>query len=182
MEFPAAMLSLLNIFMAEVNPINRKKIVTTKRINKKTTKVDLTPMVDLGFLLITFFVFTTTLSQAKAMNLVVPDNKDPLVKDLVCETCALTVVLEKNNKITYYEGTAKNPGLEETDFSPSGLRKLLVLKKKKVLEARHKDEFTLIIKPTPGATFKNLVDVIDEANICCVKRYYLLENNQILEK
>ena len=74
-----------------------------KRINKKNTRVDLTPMVDVGFLLITFFVFTTQLSQPTAMNLNTPyDQVD--TKDEICESCVLTLFLQADNTIQYYEG------------------------------------------------------------------------------
>ena len=74
-----------------------------KKFNKKSTRVDLTPMVDLGFLLLTFFVFTTALSKPMAMNVDMPYDKLPITDD-VCESCVLTVILVKDNRIKYYEG------------------------------------------------------------------------------
>lgn len=105
--------------MAEIE--TKRSAEKKKRFNKKSTRVDLTPMVDLGFLLLTFFVFTTTLSEAKAMDLVMPYDKVDTARDPVCESCVLTVVLDKGNKIKYYEGAAENnPPVKETDFSRKG--------------------------------------------------------------
>lgn len=139
-------------------------------MNKKSTRVDLTPMVDLGFLLITFFVFTTTMSTAKAMAMVTPnDTGGP--QDAVCESCVITIIPTADNKIWYYEGTEKNAQYKTTDYSAAGLRKLLA-NKKNAAAANNKDA-VLIIKPGEKSSFKNLVDVIDESTICMYKRYYL---------
>lgn len=145
--------------------------------NKKSTRVDLTPMVDLGFILITFFVFTAALSQPMAMNLVVPNDKDDSVSDPICESCVLTVVLGSNNAIWYYEGKEKYNGQGATNYSPSGIRNLIQQKKKKVLQRKGSDQFVLIIKPMAEASFKNLVDMVDECTINMVKRYYIDEVN-----
>ena len=61
--------------MAEINMQNDKH-KRKKQLTGKRTHVDLTPMVDLGFLLITFFVFTTTMTKATAMDMLVPNDKD----------------------------------------------------------------------------------------------------------
>lgn len=140
---------------------------------KKSTRVDLTPMVDLGFLLITFFVFTTALATPKAMNMQTPNDKDSTAKDKICESCAITVVPEANDKLFYYEGSGKDAVYKETDYSAGGLRALLVRKKKET--AKIGRDAVLIIKPSKTSSFKNIVNIIDESNIVMYKRYYLDE-------
>lgn len=146
-----------------------------KRINKKNTRVDLTPMVDLGFLLITFFVFTTTMAQPKIMSLVSP--KDSEITTDLCESCALTLIPAAGNTLYYYEGILQqNTVLKQTDFTADGLRSLLLGKKQLVKQARgSEDELSLIIRPANESTYKNFIDVLDEVNIAQVKRYYIDE-------
>ena len=141
-----------------------------KRMNEKSTRVDLTPMVDLGFLLITFFVFTTTMSTTTAMGMITPNDKTG-PNDPVCESCVITVLPAGNNKVYYYEGAERNAEYKETNYSAAGLRKLLADKKSST-SANRKDAI-LIIKPGETSSFKNLVDIIDENTICMYKRYYL---------
>lgn len=150
-----------------------------KTFNKKSTRVDLTPMVDLGFLLLTFFVFTTALSKPMAMNIDMPyDKVEP--GDKICESCVLTVVLDKGNRIKYYEGAIeKNPPIKETGFAPEEIRTVLMNKKEAVKKARrNNDQFILIIKAGPESNFKNFVDITDEVTICQIKRYYIDELSQ----
>ena len=160
--------------MAEIE--TKRSAEKKKRFNKKSTRVDLTPMVDLGFLLLTFFVFTTTLTEAKAMELMMPYDK---VKpdDKVCESCVLTVLLDKNNRIKYYEGAVENnPLVKETGFAPEEIRTVLMQKKASVEKVRgSSDQFILIIKPSAASNFKNFVDITDELTICQIKRYYVDE-------
>ncbi len=160
----------------ETKRLAHKKGAT--RITKKSTRVDLTPMVDLGFLLITFFVFTTTMSLPRAMNLVMPDDKDTS-RDPVCASCVLTVLLDSNNSIKYYEGDINNnTRLKETTFSPLGIRKILLEKKKMVKIARgNEDAFVLIVKPSPTSTFQNFVNILDEVAINNIRKYYIDELN-----
>lgn len=147
-----------------------------KRFNKKITRVDLTPMVDLGFLLLTFFVFTTALTTPMAMDLAMPFDKTDST-DKICESCVLTILLDKDNRIKYYEGAAENtPLVKETGYATKEIREVLMQKKGAVKNARGSgDQFILILKPSPASNFKNFVDITDEVTICQIKRYYIDE-------
>ena len=155
-----------------------------KKINKKNTRVDLTPMVDLGFLLLTFFVFTSVLSTPTAMHLITPNDKNDTIKYPVCETCVLTVMLDKENKIFYYEGMPENnPAIAVTDFTTAGIRKILLQKLDAVKFAKGSaDEMVLIIKPGEGSSFKNFVDMADEVTINNIKHYFIDEMNEADKK
>ena len=154
--------------MAEI--LNNQQKITGKRLAKKTTRVDLTPMVDLGFLLITFFVFTTSMSTPKVMAMISPKD-GRTVQDEICESCAITLLPTVNNKLYYYEGMGKNIVYKSTSYNAKGLRALLIYKKN-TAKALNRDA-VLIIKPGAASTFKNLINIIDESNICLYKRYYL---------
>jgi biopolymer transport protein ExbD len=165
--------------MAEIqtNSTTNKKC---KRVNKKSARVDLTPMVDLGFLLLSFFVFTTTMSRPTVMSLVTPNDKDSTKPTLICESCVLTVMLDKGDKIFYYEGMpGNNPLVKETLFTIDGIRKVLLQKLKAVKASKGTaDDMVLIIKPGDGSAFKNFVDIADEVTINKIKHYFIDEMNE----
>ncbi|MFN8251627.1 MAG: biopolymer transporter ExbD [Ferruginibacter sp.] len=144
------------------------------RMRKKSTRVDLTPMVDLGFLLITFFVFTTTMARPTAMGIVYPKDETDRGTD-ICESCALTVIPADGNKIYYYEGMLRGSTVfKNTTFNAEGLRALLMDKKQRVKSIRgNEDELALIIRPSDKSTYKNFVDVLDEVHITGIKRYFI---------
>src|SRR5450432_1631635 len=79
---------------------------SNKYSSRRLIRVDLTPMVDLGFLLITFFVLTTALSQPASTNLILP--KDSGKKTLLKESVVLTLRLIRNDSIQYFEGTSES--------------------------------------------------------------------------
>jgi biopolymer transport protein ExbD len=164
--------------MAEIETtrLNKKK----KKCNKNSTRVDLTSMVDLGFLLLTFFVFTTALSTPMAMNLVMPNDKIDTINDAVCQSCVLTVLLDEDNSIKYYEGAIENnPPIKKTGFAPEQIREVLMQKKAAVEKVRgNTNQFILIIKPSTASNFKNFVDITDEVTICQIKKYYVDELSQ----
>lgn len=150
---------------------------------KKNTRVDLTPMVDLGFLLITFFVFTTTMSTPTVMNLHMPFDKVP-PGDLISENCVLTILLAKDNVIQYYEGMSQSKlGIKETFFGNEGIRKIILQKRKLLQKLKGTpNDLVMIIKPSVESTFQNFVDIVDEVAINDVKHYYISEIDKEDEK
>jgi biopolymer transport protein ExbD len=169
--------------MASIENDTPQRHSNQKRMSKKNTRVDLTPMVDLGFLLITFFVFTTQLSLPTAMNLNMPnDNAEP--GDMICASCVLTLYLQADNTIRYYEGMPEsNPIVKQTSFSPDGIRNVIIQKKNAVQKARGTvDDFVLIIKSADRSTFQNFVDIVDEVAINRVKHYYVDEISDLDKK
>ncbi len=143
------------------------------RGKKLSTKVDLTPMVDLAFLLITFFMLTTSLNKPKAMDLNMPKKLDDKKQD-VKESQVLNVILGKDDIVWYYETSeGKMTNMDQTTFAgDEGIRKV-ILKKQKRVEREHKDkEKTIVlIKMADGAKYKNMVDILDEMDITQTKIY-----------
>ena len=164
--------------MAELEKVTAAKHKSGKRVNKKSTRVDLTPMVDLGFLLITFFVFTTSMAKPKVMGIVTPKDSD--IPTLLCESCVITAVLAKDDKIIYYEGIQNdNTIVKETAFTAEGLRAVLLQKKAAVKTARGSEsEMVLIVKPADESSYKNFVDILDEVAINGIRHYFIDELNE----
>lgn len=142
-----------------------KKGPGVKKQKKQSTRVDLTPMVDLGFLLITFFVFTTTMSQQTAMNMNEPKNDTANIMK-VKNSGAMTILLGKANQVYYYYGQLEPDKLSEQFKSTTfkEIRGLIVAKKK----ATNIDDLMYIIKSDTASTFKNAIDILDEMTICGV--------------
>ncbi len=169
------------------------------RSKKMSTRIDFTPMVDLGFLLITFFMLTTTLAKPQIMALVMPD-KDLDIEDIepVKESKVLTLLLGGNDKVYWYEGIT-DAKLDSTDYSAEGVRKVILNKMDKVreqfqletykkknkegVEIEYKDGsyINVIIKPTKEARYKNLVDALDEMAITKVRYYVILDVSPLEE-
>lgn len=141
---------------------------------KLSTRVDLTPMVDLGFLLITFFIFTTSMTRPTAMLLKVPDDRS---KNDSSETAAgktLNLILGGHHSIWYYSGTDLKHAL--STGQASALREIITQQRKKMAERYGKaDELVVLIKPTQDASYGELVNVLDEMAIGQVTRYVLME-------
>nr|WP_314838381.1 biopolymer transporter ExbD [uncultured Flavobacterium sp.] len=142
------------------------------RSKKSNSKVDLTAMVDLAFLLITFFMLTTTLSKPQSMPLGLPDKDDDPTKNKdikVDEKRTLTVLLGDNNKIVYYMGLLATPiaGPKDIAYGKEGIRAELLKRKKSVVEyTGDKDKgLIVIIKPGKKSNYRNLVDILDEMAI-----------------
>jgi len=192
--------------MAEMQVEDKGKKGKKPKQKKHTTRVDLTPMVDLGFLLITFFMLTTSMLKPQTMEISVP-SKDKVQEDeqnKVKASQAITVLLGKENKLYYYFGVQENgvdPELISTDYSSEGIRKMLLAKNaevtnnvnqlkldkankkvsqeeydKKLTEYRAlKSAPTVMIKAADESNYKNLVDILDEMNICNIARYAIVD-------
>jgi biopolymer transport protein ExbD len=136
---------------------------------KKSTRVDLTPMVDLGFLLVTFFMLTTTFSQPQTMEINMPvKDKEKNEQQAVKESKAMTIILGGEDKIYYYMGIT-NPQIDTTNYSADGIRKIILEKNREI------QDLVVLIKPTSESKYKNVVDMLDEMDICGVKRYALVD-------
>src|SRR5215471_20606591 len=112
-----------------------KKGPGVKKGKKLSTRVDLTPMVDLGFLPITFYIFTTTMSQPTAMRLFLPKDTDkPEEQNKVKASGALTIMLGKNNGVYYYEGELLPDGSNFKTANFATIRDEIINKKKEVIK------------------------------------------------
>jgi biopolymer transport protein ExbD len=182
---------------------------------KQTLRVDFTPMVDMNMLLITFFMFCTTLLKPQTMNINMPTKDAP--KDdsgtKIAESRAITLLLGANNELYYYEGMLEESSYQNPDFlqtssyGAEGIRQLLLKKNagtyekiqdlklqlqeglipdsvfrqksKEIQEEANKPiggtAPTIMIKPTEKATYKNMVDALDEMLICNIGAYAILD-------
>jgi biopolymer transport protein ExbD len=146
-----------------------KKGPGVKKGKKMSTRVDLTPMVDLGFLLITFFIFTTTMSQPTAMKLFLPKDVDkPEEQNKVKASAVLTIMLGKNDQVYYYEGDDPTK-LQTSNYK--AIRDIIIDKKRRT----DPKDFVVVLKPTADATYKNTVNILDEMTIDEVKRFALVD-------
>ena len=147
-----------------------KKGPGVKKPKKLSTRVDLTPMVDLGFLLITFFVFTTTMSKPTAMHMNEPkDDPDNQLK--VKESAVMTILLGKADQVYYYNGTLTGDNASEifksTNFKE--IRQIILDKRNAVPDGdKSKSDLMFIIKADKLSKFKNAIDILDEMQINAV--------------
>jgi biopolymer transport protein ExbD len=141
-----------------------------KRRNRKMSpRIDMTPMVDLAFLLITFFMLTTTLTKSYMLKITLPDKASgshatgPVIKP----SQLVTVILGAKDKIYWYQGV-EAPQVNVTNYSPQGIRQVLLEKKAQI------DKMYVMVKPARQSRYKNLVDVLDEIKMTETKNYSLV--------
>src|SRR5690606_32666138 len=148
------------------------------RMKKASTRVDMAPMCDLGFLLITFFMFTTTFSKPNVMSLNMPpkiDKNDVIDSTEIDLTNSISIVLGGDDRIFWHqqEKTSLTPDqLIETDYSRDGIRNDILAAKQR---AKKPELFTVIIKPTDDSTYENLVNTLDEMEITESERYGIVD-------
>ncbi|SHL53361.1 biopolymer transporter ExbD [Chryseobacterium polytrichastri] len=138
---------------------------------KKLIRVDMTPMVDLGFLLITFFMFTTNFTKPNVMDLGLPAKSPIPTTNVVDVKNQVTFILGKDNRVFYHQQDKQdlNTGnLKETDFSGVKISKII---SEAYQNAPVKENFTVIIEPTDKANYKNFVDILDNIAISKKERY-----------
>ena len=149
-----------------------KKGPGVKKAKKMSTRVDMTPMVDLGFLLITFFIFTSTMSTPTTMDLFMPkDTKKDEELNKAKESGALTILLAKNNEVYYYEGQLLPDASNFKSSSFKDIRNVIINKKR----TTDPQDLVIVIKPNEDATYKNTVDILDEMTINDVKRFAMVD-------
>ncbi|MDO7875208.1 biopolymer transporter ExbD [Hymenobacter sp. ASUV-10] len=153
---------------------NQRSASAKPRAAKRSFRLDMTPMVDLAFLLLTFFMLTTTFAKPNVMALNMPvDSPD---KSVVPLTEAMTILLGKDHRVFYYFGlnapadkSVAVPELHATSFAANGIRQALLAR------LRQQPATVVLIKPTPDAQYRDMVDILDEMTITNQKKYALVQ-------
>ena len=195
--------------MAEVNTggdHGKGKKTKQKKVN---LRVDFTPMVDMNMLLITFFMFCTSLIKPQTMEINMPsrDIVDETQQNQVKDSDAVTIIMGGEDKVFYYFGMPTTERYEdpnflvESNYSASGLRAMLLSRNRTVVaqmenlkQERLREEITeedfnkrsieikgqtgapvVMIKAMDEATYMNLIDVLDEMQICNVGKYAIVD-------
>lgn len=161
--------------MAEVQVQDKSAKGGKVRSKKNNPRVDMTPMVDLNFLLLMFFMFTSTFSKPNVMDLGLPAKpKDESQKPPPTEidlSNSITLLLGKDNRVFWHQqdqAGLNDQTMTETSLDREGIREII---KQAKARAKKKDLFTVIIKPTDDAVYKNFVDILDEMAITKSERY-----------
>ena len=138
------------------------------RAKKRSTKTDMTPMVDLAFLLLTFFLLTTTFKDMYVLRLNMPEPvDDPKDLALLNAENAFSLVLAENDKLYWWIG--HDPSAEVTNYSKDGIRRILLEKKES------NPLLMVLIKPSDESRFENMVDILDEMEITHMTRYAIVD-------
>lgn len=175
---------------------------------KVSTRVDFTPMVDLGFLLITFFMLTTSMNQPKTMEITFPvDDKEIVDPPKIDEKRVITIILGEENRIYYYYGL-ESINMLTTNYSKNGIRKILLEKnleknpradsipilkeqvktrvitdsvyKARVIDIKKQSgSLIVMIKAKDESSYKNMIDIIDEMSICNIGSYSIVDLQDI---
>lgn len=154
--------------MAEVSQNNAAQNEGGKvRAKRSSTKIDMTPMVDLAFLLLTFFILTTTFKDTRIMELQMPDNAPNHPPQMISGDKVLNLVLAGDNQVYWWAGL--EPSATLTNYSKDGVRKILLERRKNV------PDLMVLIKPMDAAKYENVVDVLDEITITGITRYAIVD-------
>ena len=176
-----------------------------KKAKKGSVHLDMTPMVDLAFLLLTFFILATSLSKPKTMEIIYPKEvKDEKEITKVDDALATTVLVgEEDEHVFYYTGMFKPDStvLIHTDYSKEGIRKVLLDRNRRINDqvTALKEQLTnnvindttyqvayskivgdslapfVIVKTIPTSKFRNVVNVMDELNITNIKKRAIID-------
>lgn len=159
----------------DIQPRNRKSV---------STRVDLTAMVDLGFLLITFFLLATSFNRPKVMEILKPVDGDP---NPIQESKTATILIGPGDKAYCYSLPDKLESLSDIKFdsvsyNSQGLRKFILHKLSDVKSKwGSEDQLYLIIKPMDNSSYQHLIDVLDEVSITDVKRYAIVNEKTAVD-
>ena len=162
--------------MAALDQPGPKTSGTKPRARKRSFRLDMTPMVDLAFLLLTFFMLTTTFAKPRVMQLTMPAKAIPEEEAGIRSNQAITILLGPRHKVHYYFGlnapaapTVPVPTLHTTDFSDRGIRQVLLVR------GRQQPAPVVLIVPMPGSKYQDMVNILDEMTITDQKRYAITE-------
>jgi biopolymer transport protein ExbD len=163
--------------MAEISQQEHRQKAGVGETKKSSLRVDLTPMVDLGFLLIAFFIFTTTVSQPTVMKLAMPDDRINIHSSVAPESKTLNIILGANHQPYVYNGSQLN-NIKNIGNNIIAIREAVIKKKDEIRNYYGNDSgMTVLIKPTKTSTYADVINTLDEMIICNVKTYMLIDVN-----
>jgi biopolymer transport protein ExbD len=151
-----------------------------RRAKKHSLKMDLTPMVDLGFLLISFFVITTQLTEPRALRINMPHDGTGTQAP---ESAALTILIGEANRIFYYHGdwekAVSNNGIHPTTLDlKTGLGRIIREKQQRLdrnpVNGEDRKGLIIMIKAGEKADYSQVIDVLDEMLINDVRKYAII--------
>lgn len=156
--------------MAELNTSSAARGKRSIRRQRSSLRIDMTPMVDLGFLLITFFMLTAMLIKPYVLPIEKYSDEDNVAgpRKSIQEKNLITILLGENNRVYWFVG-ATDPKIEVTNFSVNGIRKILLSKKAEI-----KDLY-VFIKASKHSRYQNFIDILDEMKITEIKHYSLMD-------
>ena len=162
--------------MAAIEP-TAPKAGKKPRARKHSFRLDMTPMVDLAFLLLTFFMLTTTFAKPNVMQLQMPVKPDAADTETpIRESSAMTIILGPAHRVYYYFGLSRPndpsvpvPTLHTTDFGPQGIRQALLAR------GQRQPAPVVLIKSGLKAKYSDMVDILDEMNITNQAKYALTD-------
>lgn len=143
-----------------------------KQAQRPSIEMDMNPMVDLAFLLLTFFMLATTFSRPQAMELLMPvqpDEEAPEKEQPVKASRVLHILLTDKNRIFWFHGRASESELSQTSYETDGLRQLLTRKNREI------NKMLVLLKPDSTSAYRNLVDALDELTHANIQRYAIAE-------
>jgi len=145
------------------------------RVRKHNFRLDMTPMVDLAFLLLTFFMLTTTFAKPRVMQLTMPVKAQPNARTPLRQSQAMVIMLGAGHRLFYYFGlnaptdpSVPVPALHTTDFGPQGIRQALLAR------GQRQPAPVVLIAAGPRARYSDMVAILDELNITDQKKYALV--------
>lgn len=161
--------------MAQIQTSNTAEKKRGRQYKPAALKVDMTHMVDLGFLLITFFIITTTMAQQKAADLFMPKEGLP---SFLKDSRSLTLLLDSNDQVHVYAGSwekalANNRILQTSFLDKENLRNLI--KSKQVALGDDRKDLMVLIKPAAQSQYQTIIDALDEMLMNDVKKYALVD-------
>jgi biopolymer transport protein ExbD len=161
--------------MAEISHQEHRQKAGVGKTKKSSLRVDLTPMVDLGFLLISFFIFTTTVTQPTVMKLAMPDDNTTIHSSIAPESKTLNIILGTNHQSYVYNGSQLN-NIQQIGDNITAIREAIIKKKNEIRNYYGSDSGMIaLIKPTKTSTYADVVNTLDEMVICNVKTYMLID-------
>ena len=131
-----------------------------KKKKRAGVRIDMTPMVDVAMLLLTFFMLTTVFNKPQTMELNLPP--DSKVQVEVAATTLLTVRVAPNMEIYW------NMGNEPTALKKITIKELRPLLKEKL---RNIPKLITLVQIDRDAKYNDMVDIIDELNLAEITRF-----------